>query len=150
MELCACGTELPDEAHFCWRCGRRQPQSDSDDLDEEDDDDLLFVQPRYTVLASIGAVIRYVGAFVLVAGIIVSLLAGLAVVASGNSDGGASPAAGVAVIIGGAAFSFICGLLLVAFADLVQLLIDVESNTRSAALDLASIEDTSPSRDEPA
>ncbi|MEX1255228.1 MAG: hypothetical protein WEE64_12890 [Dehalococcoidia bacterium] len=94
------------------------------------------LRSRYGSLDSASFIYRILGWAVIVGGIFVSVGGGLAAMASGD-DGGASVAAGIAIFALGSLGSLIVGVFLLAFADLLRLLIDLEWNTRLTAWNLA-------------
>ena len=87
---------------------------------------------KYGALRIVAVIITVIAWIVLVVGVIGSIAAGaLGADLLGVGGGGATYAA--TVIIGGIILSVIYFVFLLAFAQLIYLLIDVERNTREAA-----------------
>lgn len=146
MNCPKCGTQLPDKALYCFLCGDRRNEAassavaqddyDDDVVEEEDaDNDVLPVEDRYGALTSISAVLRILGWIVMAGGAIASIVLGVAAAGSDNGGDGSTGVA-VAIILGGLISSVVYGVMLIALADLIQLMIDLERNTRATALNL--------------
>jgi hypothetical protein len=103
--------------------------------EEDDEAPPEALTPRYGSLGSTAALYKIIGWAVIIGGLIFSVVGGLAAMASG--DNGASVAAGIAILALGSGGSIVTGLFLLAFADLIRLLIDLEWNTRLTAWNLA-------------
>ena len=112
-----------------------------EELDNEEDDlipmELSDVPRRYTALQTISGLIRFAGWIVLLGGSLLSVAGGLVA----SSDEGSDDGTVAFVIIGGVAFSVITGIILLAVADIILLFIDVERNTRAAAIASMTMEE---------
>lgn len=90
---------------------------------------------KYGALRTVALILTVIAWIVLIVGIIGSIVAGaFGADALGMGGGGAAYAA--AVIIGGIIMSVLYFLVLLAFAQLIYLLVDVERNTRETAFRL--------------
>ena len=115
--------------------------ADLTELENEGDNisfELSDVARRYTALQTISSLLRYGGWIILVLGSIGSVLAGLGL----WSDTDTAPFA-LLVIIGGLLYSWAAGLIFLAGADILLLLVDVERNTRVIAVAMIQNEEES-------
>lgn len=110
------------------------------EADGEGDVASEIVRRGYPALYTISAFFRFIGWVVILAGVLLSVIAGWSVGVAGNGGDGAAAVFGIIVAIGGSTASVVQGVLLLALADLILLFIDVERNTRAAAMNLAEIE----------
>lgn len=96
-------------------------------------DPFAGVRKRYAALGTIGTILQVLGWIVLIGGVLISILYGVAVAAVGTEEeySGLTVAA---VVAGGVLASVVWGLMLIAVGEVIQLLIDVEQNTRATAV----------------
>ena len=81
---------------------------------------------RYRALETISRILRVLAWVVLVLGGLGVLIAGVIALAD-------EPASGLAILVGGALYVAFIALALFAYAELIRLMIDMESNTRRTA-----------------
>lgn len=96
-------------------------------------DPFASVKKRYAALGTIGTILQVLGWIVLIGGVLISILYGVAVAAVGT-DEEYSDLAVAAVVAGSVLASVVWGLMLIAVGEVIQLLIDVEQNTRATAV----------------
>lgn len=130
------GASRPEEAGEPY--GDEKPNVAVDAAGPREPDRLAEVPRRFGALNTIGTLFRIIGWIVIVAGILLSIIGAAAIggAGAGTEAAGAGAVTAVFILVGGIAGSLIYGVLLLAFADLVLLLIEVERNTRAAALSL--------------
>ena len=114
--------------------------SDEGELEhEEEEGELVTIPERYAALGTISGIFRVLGWIVLPGGILLSLFG--AAVGAAEADGAVFAVYVFLVrFLGGTMGSVISGVILLAYADLIALLIDVEQNTRATALNVAEID----------
>lgn len=91
---------------------------------------LAEVPRRFVALRAISGALQVLGWIVLVGGSLSSVIVGVAA----SSDESVEGVGGAIVIIAGIAVSAVYGIMLLAAAEIILLLVDVERNTRATAV----------------
>lgn len=130
-------TDEPE--HRVERAQGNEISETTEEAEEEDFDDdgdaFDLVEERYGALATVSTVLRILGWIILVGGILASVFFAFGAFNTSAETGGDSFANFAAVsAIFGVILSAVWGVILLALADLIRLLIDIERNTRAAAL----------------
>jgi hypothetical protein len=116
------------------------PDSDSNEMKDRrrSEEGIASAPHQYTALRTVGSVYYVLGWVVLIGGALFALGAGIIIGARVDAGGGAI-ILGLITFLGGSMLSAIIGLPLLAFSNLVALLVDIEENTRAAALRLGKL-----------